>query len=79
MKKLWEFTQSLKEEEDEKRTTFLLIHTLLWFMIPFLFYLLAGAVFGFSTKWYEVTFCIVGYLALGMGFFGGCIFLMRNT
>ena len=52
---------------------------ILWSGIAFLLSLIAGVFCGYSAEWVEWTVIITGYAGIGIGFFGGVIYYMRQA
>lgn len=62
-----------------RRNIFIMVHTLLWLIIPAVLCMLTGMVFGLTGyRWNEIVMSVTGMSAFFIGFAGGCIILMRN-
>ncbi len=79
MKKLWDCAMQKHWSNVTKVYWFLFMNTVLWIAIPFLLCLIAGTVTGYNMQWMEGTTILTGYSGMGLGFFGGIIFYMRQS
>ena len=79
MKKLWDCAMQKHWSNVAKVYWFLFTNTILWIAIPLILCLIAGTVTGYNTQWMEWTTILTGYSGMGLGFFGGVIFYMRQS
>jgi len=68
-----------KLDNKSKANIFLIMNIILWSGIAFLLSLIAGVFCGYSAEWVEWTVIITGYAGIGIGFFGGVIYYMRQA
>ena len=80
MKLLWDGLTDLKTENGRPYRLFLFLNTLIWSLPEFMVTLLICR--GFSLPLAETigyAGTVTGYIGLGVGFFGGLLFLLRNS
>ena len=65
---LWKYVDAKKLDNKSKANIFLIMNIILWSGIAFLLSLIAGVFCGYS-----------GYAGMGIGFFGGVIYYMRQA
>ena len=79
MMKLWKYVDAKNLDKKSKANIFLIMNIILWSGIAFLLSLIAGVFCGYSAEWVEWTVIITGYAGIGIGFFGGIIYYMRQA
>ena len=79
MMRLWKYVDAKKLETTSKANIFLIMNIILWSGIAFLLSFVAGVFCGYSAEWVEWTVIITGYAGIGIGFFGGVIYYMRQA
>lgn len=79
LKGMWEEIDCRKMSSSKKRNCFVAINVLLWTFIPLVSCLLAGLAAGnFGETWAFITFLVIGYSAVVLGFFRSVIYLLRR-
>ena len=71
--------KKLDRKAKSKANIFLIMNIILWSGIAFLLSFVAGVFCGYSAEWVEWTVIITGYAGIGIGFFGGVIYYMRQA
>ena len=79
MMRLWKYVDTKKLDNKSKANIFLIMNIILWSGIAFLLSFVAGVFCGYSAEWVEWTVIITGYAGIGIGFFGGVIYYMRQA
>ena len=80
MKKIWEIINEKEWKKDIKYKLFVGVNTAAWVIITFLLCLLVGVLFGgINAYWMKITVIAVGYIGIGIGFFGSVFYILRNT
>ena len=79
MMRLWKYVDAKKLDNKSKANIFLIMNIILWSAIAFLLSFLAGVYCGYSAVLVEWTVIITGYAGIGIGFFGGVIYYMRQA
>lgn len=78
MKRLWDYIEKKDLPDNKKASYFIAANVLLWIMIPLCFCLVIGGLSGYSSRWMQWCFLITGYCSVGIGFFGGILYYMRQ-
>ena len=79
MMRLWKYVDAKKLDNKSKANIFLIMNIILWSGIAFLLSFVAGVFCGYSAEWVEWTVIITGCAGIGIGFFGGVIYYMRQA
>lgn len=79
MMRLWKYVDAKKLDNKSKANIFLIMNIILWSGIAFLLSLFVGVFCEYSAEWVEWTVIITGYAGIGIGFFGGVIYYMRQA
>lgn len=78
MSKFWKLLESKDWNPKWKITCFLFVNCLIWLLVPYaVMWLGNGLISGFRSM-HDAVWLVPGYCMVGIGFFGGCIYLMRK-
>ena len=78
MSKFWNVLEVKGWNPKWKIACFLVVNCLLWLVVPYaIMWIGNGLISGFGT-WNAAMWIVPGYCMVGIGFFGGCIYLMRK-
>lgn len=78
MRFLWEAVEKRDWTMEKKQKRYIFYHTVFWFVIPFLVCLIFGAFYRYQESWMEITTIITGSLGMGVGLYGGAIYVLRK-
>lgn len=80
MRRIWSIIDELNFTQKTKNKMFIMFNTAGWTCVALLLCIIFGAFFGtFSDNWIKITMIIIGYIGIGIGFFGSVMYLLRNS
>ena len=79
MKLLWNHINSKNLYPITKHKLFLFLNMVVWMFISLCICLIIGFIYGMDSMWLEISFIVVSYISIGVGFLGGYLFLSNHT
>ena len=78
MRRIWDKINEKNWSLQRKAASYISIQVILWTLLPAVLCLLAGSITGYNTQWVQESILIIGYSAVGIGFFGSTLYCMMK-